>query len=379
MNDDVLKRAILLVDDSKVVRVTAKRMLQSDYTIYEAASGLEAWDVLQDNSDIAAIFCDLQMEGSDGYELLALIRGSDDSKLLNLPVIIITGNDEEDGTKRKVLDLGATDFIVKPFDEITLKNRASAYIGYCRRLAEVEGQSEQDKLTGLANKRSFLSQGEQDLSLALRHKTELAVALFEVDDFTAIINQHGKQGAAHVLVELSQIIKSTLRREDIAARVGTAQFAFILPLTNRVGSLRSIERLCEKIDALVIEINGQLLKLRISAGVTVLDASKPSSTVAQLVGEAKEALKEAIARGGGVVSNVTTLAQPTIDRCEPKLATTEQLASKVESGAGDTISSEQLSRFMCTILPLLAYANKRLNLGMDESLKRAKQKLDRRE
>jgi len=391
MNDEVPKLAILIVDDSKVVRVTAKRMLQSDYSIYEAANGLEAWGVLQENRDIAAIFCDLQMEGSDGYELLALIRSSDDTKLLNLPVIIITGNDEGDGTKRKVLDLGATDFIVKPFDAVTLKNRAAAYIGYCQKLAEVEEQSEQDKLTGLANKRSFLSHGKQDLSLALRHKTELAVALFEVNDFSEIINQYGKQGAAHVLVKLSQIIESTLRREDISARVGTARFAFILPLTNRVGSLRSIERLCEKIDALAIEVDGQLLKLRISAGVTVLDASKPKTTFTQLVGEAKDALKEAIASGGGVVSNAIT--QPPIEKIkhEPSSTaaettpektdqlSTEQLIAKIGSGAGDSIGSEQLSTFMRAILPLINYANKRLNLGMGESLKIAKQQLDRRE
>ncbi len=391
MNDEVSKLAILVVDDSKVVRVTAKRILQSDYTIYEAKNGLEAWDVLQENRDIAAIFCDLQMEGSDGYELLALIRGSDDPKLLNLPVIIITGNDEGDGTKRKVLDLGATDFIVKPFDAVTLKNRAAAYIGYCQKLAAVEEESEQDKLTGLANKRSFLSHGEQDLSLALRHKTELAVALFEVGDFSEIISQYGKQGAAHVLVKLSQIIENTLRREDISARVGTARFAFILPLTNRVGSLRSIERLCEKIDALAIEVDGRLLKLRISAGVTVLDASKPKTTFIQLIGEAKGALKEAIASGGGVVSNVK--AQPPIEKIERELSSTaaettpkridqpstEQLITKVESGAGNSIGSTQLSKFMRSILPLVNYANKRLDLGMDESLKIAKQRLNRRE
>jgi len=402
MNSEASKLEILIVDDSKVVRLTAKRMLQSDYTILEATNGLEAWDVLQQNSQIAAVFCDLQMDGSDGYDLLALIRGSDDPHMLNLPVIIITGNDAGDGTKRKVLNLGATDFIVKPFDAVTLKNRADAYIGYCQKLAEVEGKAEQDKLTGLANKRSFIVHGEQDLSLAKRHKTELAVALIEIDQFSDIIERYGKQNAAHMLVELSRVIVETMRKEDISARVGTARFALILPLTNRVGSLRSVERLCDKIDSLVIAIDGKALKLSISAGVAVLDTEQPRDSFAQLVGDAKKALKKSIASGGGLISNTINLAAPpTEEMAEEPISEAEvvtekslsrraadqkpgsldiaQLLVKIESGAGDSIETEQLSQLIWSVLPLINYADKRLNLGMAGSLEAASRQLSRRE
>ena len=402
MNSETSKLEILIVDDSKVVRVTAKKMLQSDYTIFEATNGLEAWEVLQQNRQIAAVFCDLQMDDSDGYELLALIRGSDDPHMLNLPVIIITGSDDSDGTKREVLNLGATDFIVKPFDAVTLKNRADAYIGYCQKLAEIEDKAEQDKLTGLANKHTFLTHGEQDLSLAKRHKTELAVALIEVDHFADILERYGKQNAAHVLVELSRAIVDTLRKEDISARVGTARFALILPLTNRVGSRRSVERLCEKIDSLAIEVDGKVLKLCISAGVAVLDTEQPRDTFAQLVGDAKVALKKAIASGGGLISNTINLARPPAEQideepvCETEVVaeksssqrTTDQktepldiaqLMAEIESGAGDAIETEQLNQLIHTLLPLIRYANKRLDLGMDDSLKAINQRLNRGE
>ncbi len=402
MNSEASKLEILIVDDSKVIRVTAKKMLQSDYTIFEATNGLEAWEMLQQNRQIAAVFCDLQMDDSDGYELLALIRGSDDPHMLNLPVIIITASDDSDGTKREVLNLGATDFIVKPFDAVTLKNRADAYIGYCQKLAEIESQSEQDKLTGLANKHTFLTHGEQDLSLAKRHKTELAVALIEVDHFADILERYGKQNAAHVLVELSRAIVDTLRKEDISARVGTARFALILPLTNRIGSRRSVERLCEKIDSLAIEVDGKVLKLCMSAGVAVLDAEQPRDTFAQLVGDAKVALKKAIASGGGLISNTINLARPSVKEideepiCETEVVAEKspsqratdqkagpqdiaQLMAKIENGAGDTIETEQLNQLIRTLLPLIRYANKRLDLGMGDSLKAINQQLNRRE
>ncbi|MCF6283139.1 MAG: diguanylate cyclase [Candidatus Polarisedimenticolaceae bacterium] len=394
MNSDVPKREILVVDDSKVVRWTAKKILQSDYTIHEAASGLEGWEVLQQNPNIAAVFSDLQMEGSDGYELLALIRGSDDPHLLNLPVIIITGNDDGDSTKRKVLNLGATDFIVKPFDAVTLKNRADAYIGYCQKLAEVEEKSERDRLTGLANRQSYFIHGDQDLSLAVRHKTELAVALLEVNHFMDLLNQYGKKSAAHILVKLSQAIVTTLRREDISARIGTARFALILPLTNRVGSLRSIERLCEEIDSLAINVSGQPLDLRISAGVAILNLEQPCATFAQLVGEAKEALNSAIAAGGGVVTNIVPLAAE-VENVVPitaaeapsesqgtRRATDQQPSldiiqaiAKIEAGAGDSINADQLSQLMRAVMPLLSHANKELDLGMTAVLEAASEKL----
>jgi two-component system cell cycle response regulator len=403
MNSDASKTEILIVDDSKVVRLTAKKILRDDYAIFEATNGLEAWDVLLQNPNIAAVFCDLQMEGSDGYDLLELIRGSDDPRLLNLPVIIITGSDDNDGTKRKVLNLGATDFIVKPFDAFILKNRADAYIGYCQRLAEVEAKSEQDKLTGLANKRSFISHGEQDLSLAKRHKTELAVALIEVNHFTDIIEKYGKQNAAHILVELSRAIEETLRKEDISSRVGTARFGLILPLTNRVGSLRSIERLCEKIDSLAIDVDGETLKLSISAGVTVLDAEQPCPSFSQFVGEAKAALKKSMESGGGLVSNTINIAQPPskaapveeapvaeapvaeapTERRAPQRVTDQkvesidikQLITQIESGAGDAVDTRQLRQLMRSVLPLINYANERLDLGLGSSLEVANKRL----
>jgi len=395
VNSEATKKEILVVDDSKVIRWAATKILRNDYTIHEACNGLEAWGILQQNENISAVFTDLQMEGSDGYELLGLIRGSDESRLLNLPVIVITGKDDDDDTKAEVLNLGATDFIVKPFDTVTLKNRAAAYIGYSQKLAEVEDKLEQDKLTGLANKQFFFTHGEKDLSLAIRHETELAVALLEIDHFMDLINTHGKQKAARVLLKISQTITSCLRREDLCARVGTARFALILPLTNRIGSLRSIERVCKKISTLGLKVESGVLDIRLSAGVSGIDPEQGCADFTQLVRQAEGALNRAIASGGGSMVNARDSivhplgggASDDAGKAAPKeqspRATDEnslemeitQAIAQIEAGVGDAISLDRLHSLTRAVLPLLDYANKKLDLGIISALEAAREKL----
>jgi len=398
VNSEASKIEILVVDDSKVIRWAATKILRSDYTVHEACNGLEAWEVLQKNENIVAVFSDLQMEGSDGYELLALIRGSENPRLLNLPVIIITGKDDDDDTKAEVLNLGATDFIVKPFDTVTLKNRAAAYIGYSQKLAEVEEKLEHDKLTGMANKQSFFARGDKDLSLAVRHKTELSVALIEIDCFMDLIHTQGKQNAARVLLKISQTITGSLRKEDLSARIGTARFALTLPLTNRVGSMRSIERIGEKISSLGLSVQGEVLDIHISAGVVGLDLEQPCSSFTELVGQAEGALNKAIASGGaGVVSAADDVVHPLGKAVAAKTEAAReegsaeqtrretdedplgmeiiQAIAQIEAGVGNAISSDQLSNLMRSVLPLVSYANKKLDLGMTDALEIAREKL----
>ncbi len=393
MNSETPKTEILVVDDSKVIRWAASKILRNDYTVHEATNGLEAWEILQQNKNIAAVFTDLQMEGSDGYELLGLIRGSDETRLLNLPVIVITGKDDDDDTKAEVLSLGATDFIIKPFDTVTLKNRAAAYIGYNQKLADVEEKLEHDKLTGLANKQFFFTHGEKDLSLAVRHETELAVVLLEIDRFMELINDHGKQKAARVLLKISRVITESLRKEDLCARIGTARFALILPLTNRIGSLRSIERICKKISTLGLRVESGPLDIRLSAGLSGVDPEQSCASFTQLVEQAEGALNRAIASGGSCMVNAKDSAvHPLESAAAGKEAAGERMATRttdenrfgveitqaiaqIEAGVGDAISQEQLTTLIRAILPLMGYANKKLDLGMASALEAAGEKL----
>ena len=127
MSENNKENQVLVVDDSRVIRRAAVKILEKDFEVVEAEDGIDAWNELKKNPRISVVFSDLGMPNMDGFELLEKIRKAPDSIVAKIPVIIITGAEETDGTKEKVIALGATDFISKPFDSISLKSRASAH------------------------------------------------------------------------------------------------------------------------------------------------------------------------------------------------------------------------------------------------------------
>ena len=122
------KQRLLIVDDSKVIRVTARKILQDHFSTVEAVDGNNAWDVLNSEEPFSLIVSDLTMPNLDGFGLLEKIRNSNLPHISNVPVIIITGANDSEPTKQRATDAGATDFIGKPFDAVHLLERAHEHI-----------------------------------------------------------------------------------------------------------------------------------------------------------------------------------------------------------------------------------------------------------
>ena len=76
MSDKTVQSQVLIVDDSRVIRRAALKILQKDFDVIEAEDGQDAWDQLQQNKNISVVFTDLGMPNMDGYELLEKIRSS---------------------------------------------------------------------------------------------------------------------------------------------------------------------------------------------------------------------------------------------------------------------------------------------------------------
>ncbi len=109
------RTAILVVDDSKVIRIALQRILQGERVVYEAADGEEAWSLLQRNADIGLVLTDLSMPGLDGQDLLLRIRDGAEGLPADLPVAIITGQESDEEASREWLQLGANAVLMKPF------------------------------------------------------------------------------------------------------------------------------------------------------------------------------------------------------------------------------------------------------------------------
>lgn len=119
-------KSILIVDDSKINRIVMGSILGDGYHILEAENGAEALDILRrEKEHIAVMVLDLNMPEKDGYAVLEEIQS--DFDITDTPVVVVTSIDEVDSEVR-VLELGAWDFIPKPFDPRVIKHRVNNII-----------------------------------------------------------------------------------------------------------------------------------------------------------------------------------------------------------------------------------------------------------
>ncbi|MDH5631728.1 MAG: response regulator [Gammaproteobacteria bacterium] len=115
------KPVIVLADDSRVIRKTILKMLGDRFEIIEAENGVSAWNQLKFNSRVELLVTDIDMPEMDGYSLICKIRADNDEGMQNLPVICITGA-EDDITRENAYACGANDFILKPIGKEQLLN-----------------------------------------------------------------------------------------------------------------------------------------------------------------------------------------------------------------------------------------------------------------
>ena len=137
-----MRPRILFVDDSKVVRSAAVHMLGDDFDLALAEDGQKAWDMIVADNTIKLVFTDLVMPELDGFEVLNLVRASTDERIRKLPIIVLTAADDSSGSKEKAYQMGATDFITKPFDAAKIKAGAEAHLSHLNTLNAARETSE---------------------------------------------------------------------------------------------------------------------------------------------------------------------------------------------------------------------------------------------
>ena len=298
------KQRLLIVDDSKVIRVTARKILQHHFETVEAVDGNNAWEILTSQEPFSLIVSDLTMPNLDGFGLLEKIRGSHLPHVRNIPVIIITGANDSEATMQRATSAGATDFIGKPFDSVHLLARTQAHASsysanntLTEENISLEDQSVVDPLTGLANDTAFMEQGCQQLAYAIRHNTGLALASLEIDNFGELVRQHDTDASEMVIKSVGSALAANIRKEDMAARTGTARFALLLPGMNTTGVNKLSERIVGDIGKHAVIVAGKRVRFSVSIGIAAPEI-QPDTSFDELLAAAGDSLKQAIARDG---------------------------------------------------------------------------------
>jgi len=243
------KARILVVDDSKLMRKAAHKMLGDEFEVITAEDGQDAWGQVGQDTGIQVVFTDLNMPNLDGYGLLRAIRDAQDPGIQGLPVIVVTGAENDESARMKALELGATDFITKPFTTSDLVARARAHATYQRVTRQLQSQVTVDGLTGLANKPGFMDRLRQDMAYARRHQQALCLVRLDVEDFQRFFLHNGRDVAESLVLQIARLLRARLRKEDTAARIGLGSFALSLPGGQEAGIAGMVQRLQAEIMA----------------------------------------------------------------------------------------------------------------------------------
>ncbi|MFG0256282.1 MAG: diguanylate cyclase [Phycisphaerales bacterium JB043] len=235
---------ILLIDDDKDVHVFLKLRLQAEnIDLHSAENGIDgirrAHELQPD-----LILLDLNMPIMDGFEVLRELK--DDPKLFDIPVIFFSGSDSAED---KVLgfDLGAIDFINKPFDIAVLRARLRSALRMIGLVKMLEQRAQIDGLTGLWNRAYFDSRLESEIATVERGGSKLALAICDIDHFKSLNDQHGHPAGDDVLQGFAKLLNNTLRCDDIACRYGGEEFGLILRNTDSRGACEVLERVRTKL------------------------------------------------------------------------------------------------------------------------------------
>lgn len=298
------KQRLLIVDDSRVIRVTARKILQNHFETVEAVSGENAWEILSSEAPFSLVVSDLTMPGMDGFGLLEKIRGSHLPHISGIPVIIITGANDSEATKQRATAAGATDFIGKPFDAVHLLARTQAHAeaysteqSLTQETMELEDHALTDPASGLPNEAAFNERGQQLLAYAVRHDCDLALFSIDIDDFGDLFKQYGDQATTAAVKAVAGVLSSCVRQEDMAARIGSSRFALLLPDMGRSGIRTLADRIIADMGKHQLGVDGKQVPLSVSIGVAAPDISGETRFDAMLTA-ATANLQTALRRGG---------------------------------------------------------------------------------
>ena len=219
-----LRRSVLIVDDEVIEREMLGAMLQEQYEIHYAENGLIALEFIKrDKMPLSLVILDLHMPELDGYSLLQLIRA--DNELRRIPVIVLTA---EAGAEVRSLQLGAADFITKPYEAPDI---IRARVRHSIELAEdsiIIHETERDALTGLFNKEFFFEYGRRLDSQ--NGNMPMDAIILDINRFHIVNELYGRAYGDLLLKRIGSSIHELVRENGgLACRSGSNSFGIYLP------------------------------------------------------------------------------------------------------------------------------------------------------
>ncbi|MGL1861323.1 MAG: diguanylate cyclase [Pseudodesulfovibrio sp.] len=246
---------ILVVDDCRVTCTQIANILdQAGYPNAMTVNDFEgAMAVLAKSHEAEApvdlIIMDVEMPGTDGIAATLTIKSHNNYE--DVPIVMVTCHDDE-ATLNRAFAAGASDFIVKPVRRIELRARIRSALQLRREMVKrldrekeleqlarkLERMSNQDGLTGIANRRCFDDNLVKEWVRNGREGSPLGLLMIDIDHFKSYNDALGHVDGDNCLCSVASTIRSAVHRPgDLVARYGGEEFAIILPNTDYAGAM----------------------------------------------------------------------------------------------------------------------------------------------
>ena len=275
---------VLVADDDPINREVLGELLKPDYTVLLAKNGAQT---LEKAARLAPdlILLDVVMPDMDGYEVLRRLRA--DPCTSDISVIFISGLDRPED-EANGLNMGASDYIAKPFNATVVTARVALHLQVTRQRRMLERLAHIDGLTELANRRRFDALFAAEWGAARASGLPLSLALLDIDCFKQFNDNYGHPAGDRALRAVARTAAAFMRRpSDLAARYGGEELVMLMPDTDAAQARQLLAALGRAIEQLAIPHETSLV-------APVLTASVGGATLGEGSAESAAELLEAV-------------------------------------------------------------------------------------
>lgn len=216
-------------------------------------------------SGIFALFMALLLDMLSAYNLIFWIAHAGQCGLVFFTLAMLTVYLAKDREQQISLNLLMQN-LEKQVDERTHELNESKKL--------LEQIAQEDFLTGLLNRRSFVQQGKRELANALRHHQPFSLILFDIDNFKKINDTYGHGVGDKVLEKIASVAKTTVREGDLVCRYGGEEFVIFLPQSDANSARSFVKRLHSALQNISLIVNsGEKISITASIGIVIFDKS----------------------------------------------------------------------------------------------------------
>jgi diguanylate cyclase (GGDEF)-like protein len=257
-------RRVLLIENSPSERQLLRSWLNAEMIdTYEAVDIISAMSAFQKYAP-KLILLQLRLPTWDGFEVIRRLK--EDPRTRSIPVILMAAS-ALTAEKAKGIDMGAVDFVSKPFDSVELLARVNSTLRTRALLDLLEQRAHLDGLTELGNRFALQDELPWMFAACRQKETPVAISILDIDHFKRINDQYGHAAGDEVLRRIAIVLRESARPLDFLARYGGEEFVIVSPDCDKKSALETAQIIRMRLAAMEVGFRNGTIRVTASLGI----------------------------------------------------------------------------------------------------------------